>query len=217
MSSQPNTQLDFNLGAEVHCMDGQCGTLAKVVINPRTDRVTGLIIERGFLFKENRVVPLGIVAEASPDEVRLTITSDELARHRKYEEETYRAPEPGWKHGQYTSNNAVLYKPPYRVPMTQSASQVKRHIEHGIAGSLDSLEAGLPVHGITEQLGTLDHVVADEETGEITALVVESGLLFGDYRIVPAERIEYIDDEGARVALEAQAFEALPEYRSKEA
>lgn len=42
---------ELNMGATVHCTDGQCGHLTKLVLEPDTYIVTHIVVEEGLLFK----------------------------------------------------------------------------------------------------------------------------------------------------------------------
>lgn len=44
------TGFDFNVGTAVHCGDGRCGRLTRVV-DRDAQEVTDLIVEKGFLLK----------------------------------------------------------------------------------------------------------------------------------------------------------------------
>jgi len=66
-----------------------------------------------------------------------------------------------------------------------------------------------------EKIGSLDRVVLNPETKEVTHLVVEKGILFTTNKVIP---VEYINLEvGDRIALEktAQELEVLPSYDSE--
>lgn len=63
-----------------------------------------------------------------------------------------------------------------------------------------------------EKIGSLDRVVINPETKDVTHLVVEKGVLFTTNKVIP---IEYVNQEvGDRIALEktAQELETLPSY-----
>ena len=63
-----------------------------------------------------------------------------------------------------------------------------------------------------EKIGSIDRVVINPETKEVTHLVVEKGILFTTNKVIP---IEYVNlEEGDRIQLEknAQELEALPSY-----
>ena len=74
-------KFDLDIGTEVHCQDGKCGKLHKVVLDPHTQQVTDLIVERGFLLKTDRVLPVNVVEQATRDSVMLSISGQELSEY----------------------------------------------------------------------------------------------------------------------------------------
>jgi hypothetical protein len=90
---------DFKIGAVVHCPDGRCGRLLKVVVDPETREVTDLIVEKGFLLSEDRVLPADAVEEAAADEIHVSVASHELEEFERYDEDVVEVPAPGYLSG----------------------------------------------------------------------------------------------------------------------
>jgi ribosomal 30S subunit maturation factor RimM len=74
----------FKIGAKVYTTDGEAGKLMKVVIDPDTERVTHLIVERGFLQKIDRVVPFEAVDNVTDEGIRLKVSTAELEQFPRY-------------------------------------------------------------------------------------------------------------------------------------
>jgi len=83
------SKFDFTISARVYCRDGKFGKLVKVVVEPKTLQVKGLIVEKGFLSKRLRVFPVSLVSLATGDAVHLQLTNDEWANYPAYNEEEY--------------------------------------------------------------------------------------------------------------------------------
>jgi len=75
------TQLNFHMGVQVQCTNGQCGKLAGMVINPESQHITDLIVEKGFLLKHDRIVPISVMEDATEENVHLSLNSDELDQY----------------------------------------------------------------------------------------------------------------------------------------
>ncbi len=80
--------LDLNIGADVYCRSEICGKLHKVVVGPESDRITNLIVERGFLQRTDRIVPVVLVADTDDESVSLAINAEELQAYPEYEKVT---------------------------------------------------------------------------------------------------------------------------------
>ena len=64
--------MQFVQGAGVYTADDQqVGHVDRVVIDPKTLEVTHIVVQKGFLFTEDKVVPLDLIAEANEDRVAL--------------------------------------------------------------------------------------------------------------------------------------------------
>ena len=64
--------MKFNQGASVFASDEkEVGRLDRVVVDPRSQEVTHLVVSRGLLFGNDKVVPLDMVASASKEQVVL--------------------------------------------------------------------------------------------------------------------------------------------------
>lgn len=69
--------VQFTIGATVSCIDGDCGEIRRVIVDPDADAVTHIVVEREHREAEGRLVPLGIV-DATSGAVRLRCTMAEF-------------------------------------------------------------------------------------------------------------------------------------------
>lgn len=81
----------LHLGAQIRCLDGLCGKLLHIIVNPATKQVTDLVISVGFL-KQARVLPLNTVIYTTTEEIHLALCTEELSDYAKYEDEALRQP-----------------------------------------------------------------------------------------------------------------------------
>jgi sporulation protein YlmC with PRC-barrel domain len=76
---------EFAIGARASCSDGYCGELRRLIIDPATDTVTHLVIQRGHSKEAARLVP-GDLAETTDGEIRLRCTLAEFDKFDHAEE-----------------------------------------------------------------------------------------------------------------------------------
>lgn len=81
---------EFRVGAHASCLDGYCGEVCRVIVNPVTDRVTQLVVRQGHRRRGERLVPVGLVdivdAPGGGIRLRCTLTEfDQLDRAAKRE------------------------------------------------------------------------------------------------------------------------------------
>lgn len=83
----------FTIGARAHCVDGVCGLVSGVVVDPIDRTVTHLVVEPEHRQGLARLVPLDLV-ETSNGDVHLRCTAAEF-KHLKHAEETQFLPGSG--------------------------------------------------------------------------------------------------------------------------
>ena len=141
---------DFNIGASVLCEDGRCGRLLKVVIDPESREVTDLIVKRGLLLSEDRILPVEAVKETTEQEIRLSIGSDQLDSFEQYDEEAVEVPAPGWEGlGTYREGQAVRWVAegaPYGIVFAKEmVPSVRRRLQKGVSADRTVVERGTVV------------------------------------------------------------------------
>jgi uncharacterized protein YrrD len=195
---------DFRMGAQVHCTDGSCGKLVKLVLDPQTQQVTDLIVEKGFLLKKDRVLPLATVERVSEYDIYLNIPSEDLKDYAEYSEVTVKEPAPdaGSRMGGAMNLNGSFAEP--HIPM------IRKRRRQGISAGRAVLDHRSEVENLNKVLGHVDHVIVDCDSDTISHVVVRRGL-FADYRVLPIEMIEEVGDD-IFVLLSSQEVEALPRY-----
>jgi uncharacterized protein YrrD len=210
-------EFDLNIGAQVRCEDGKCGRLHKVVVNPDTQEVSDLILEKGFLLTEDRVLPIGSVEEATAQEIRLSITADELTHFEAYDEKVFEVPGPAWQQrGAYERGEAVKWTP-MATPYGMVASRpivpvVRQRVHEGISARETVVEQGTAVENAQGRGGTVDHVLVDADSGDIEYYVVHRGLLARPV-IVPASEVQEVTEDAVFIDLSDDELDKLPRYR----
>ncbi len=204
--------LNFNIGAAVRCDDGRCGRLSRVVVDPSTDRVTALIVEKGFLQREDRVIPVAAVKATADDEIVLGIHSSALPGFQKYREVDFRVPIEGWDNGKYQPEYTRYSVSPYEGVIGAGVVPSRRYRFHeGVPFDQKVVGRGTKVRDADGSLGEVDHVLVDCVGQHITHVVVRQGIL-GDYVIVPVDAIVEVDASGILLTLARGEVRALPRY-----
>ena len=214
--------MHFKENTPVVTADGhRVGDVARVVVDPRSREVTAIIVREGFLFTEDRVVPMDLVTSTSTDEVRLRDTKDTLPELLPLEEQhfvpvddedlplaTPGAAQPlysyppagvGWWGMGYTT-----YWPGQRVTV-----ETERHIP---ADSVVLNTGARVVSADGQHVGDVEEVIADSTSGRATHLVVAAGWLFTTRKIIPTGWIDRVNDEEVRLSVPARVLERLPAY-----
>ena len=82
--------MQFNQGASVLTLDGkEAGHVDRVVIDPKSKEITHLVVRRGLLQRQDKVVPVTAVTTGRDGQLSVHVRSDDLELLPDYEEEQY--------------------------------------------------------------------------------------------------------------------------------
>ncbi|RME55036.1 MAG: hypothetical protein D6790_16290, partial [Caldilineae bacterium] len=206
---------EFIIGSRVHCTDGRCGTLHKLVVDPHTRRVTHLIVEKGFLQKKDRVIPVTAVSKVEDEDIYLACASADLERYPVYREKEFELPAPEWRAERKYGEHEVFWGTYYGLDDYPEVVPKQRYrVQEGIPSDLETIGAGLPVYNVDGVVGRLHHVLVNPETDEITHLVVRKGIF--PYRLViPMDAVTAIDSDGVSVSLNNEELKKLSRYTER--
>lgn len=192
----------YKIGADVYTTDGRCGRLVKVVVDQDAGTVTDLVVEKGFLQKVDRVIPVAAIAEASPERIQLALSTAELeASFAEYREEQFLRPEPGDQPmADYLVDDPahVLRWGIHYAPHSKPFAATEETIKQGVDAAQPVIGKGTPVYDRSGQAGTVGELLVDEATGRITHLVVNTGPLAHNL-LVPMSLVTAVSEEAITV------------------
>lgn len=235
--------MQFRENTPVYTADGQeVGTIDRVIIDPATKEVSHVVVRQGWLFTEDKVVPTEMIDQATADQVRLRGDAEHLDELPPFEERYY-VPYDATTSGTAASTPYVApgYARPYypyppigaawpgyfgaygSYPMGYYAAgpypgkpyavETERNIPQGTI----ALKEGAKVvdsHG--DQVGSVARVFTNDETHQVTHLLIAEGWLFPDKRLVPTYWIRDVTDEEVALKVDADFLKGLPEYREQQ-
>lgn len=210
------TAPNSNIGAQVNCEDKPCGTLLRVALDPYTQRVTDLIVERGLLSQTSLVVPVSAVKRATEKEIHLSVSSDKLDGFMEFREKDYTVPASGWvEEGKYKAEQVVLPVGPAGMVYPRSYSRPvvplpRCRVSKDSSPDLGVVGRGTQVNDLEGPLGKVDHVLVDEETGEACYLVVDKGF-YSQTVVVPTSLVKRVDEDTVLVEASGTELEQLPQ------
>lgn len=223
--------MQFKAGTAVYSADGEdVGRIERAVINPHTREVTHLVVRQGFLFTEDKVIPIELVDSASEDRVTLMRTEgrledlppfeetyyvgldeEEINREPAYPLTGYAAPLYGyppvgtgwWGYGGYLGYRAY--------PETNTVATTERNIPDD---TVPLKEGARVVSAGGDHVGNVEQVIADSNSGRATHIVIAQGLLFKARKLVPTNWVRSIDEDEVRLSVGSRQLERLPDYET---
>ena len=192
-------------GAPVIAADNRhVGRLHAVVVDPRDNEVTHIVVNAGPHFPEPGFgaprlvdVPVAEMADASEERVLLKCTRDAFARLPEYAERSFTIPPAAAEPSREIA-----------VPLeTFRRASFERHIMNGAPVWRTDPHA---------HMGNVDRVLVNEENDEIEALVIRRGVLFPEDVILPVEYVTEILDGVVHVRISDQDLLRLERFHETE-
>ena len=190
--------MDMHLNAHVECLDGRIGRLENIILNPKTEKVTYLVVRGNDLQNTERLVPERLVKEASHDTVFLSITKEKFEGMKNFIQE------------EYIPSNITLYMAEQAGwDMGTPASVFVEH-EAVPAGGLIVHERA-KVFATDGHAGKVDDFLVEKKTGRITHIILLEGHLWGKKDIsIPVNQIDRYEDGNIYLKIDKSGVEALP-------
>jgi sporulation protein YlmC with PRC-barrel domain len=206
----------FNIGATVHCKNGKYGKLQKLVVDPESMEITDLIVGKGLIRTDERIVPVSAVDCATDEYVMLSIKKSNVEDYPEYVEVLSNSSEEVDTKSKRRSIKTAYVAHPYVFGLASPYSPVfHQTVRANVHPDHEVIERGTSVCNQSKKIGSVDHLLVDEESGELTHLVVDPGLLAGSI-IVPISTIERINEEGIFLTIEEEEIDDFPEYSKRD-
>jgi sporulation protein YlmC with PRC-barrel domain len=222
---------DLRHDAEVVSADGKdVGSLHAIVVHPRDDQVTSIVINTGphfpapgFGAPELKDVPIEEMADAREGKVILKCTMEKLADMPSYVDRKFAweiAPRPQtndppqstehprrlWEVGAMLDASLSLGRGLAGIPIpleTFRKAQFERHILN---------DAPVWRESPHEKIGEIERVLIDEDDDEIQALVIRPGFFFERDVVLPIDYVTEILDGVVRVQLSEGEIDGLEPF-----
>jgi sporulation protein YlmC with PRC-barrel domain len=192
--------MDIPVNAEVRCTDGPGGESEYIVLKPKTEEVTHLVVrEKGFPHIE-RPVPVSMVAESTPHLIRLGCTREELAKQPTFfETEFMRVEIPRSTGGGFLM--PVGEWEPEWLPVRHEV----------VPWGEVAVRRGAHVVATDGRVGQVDELLVNPTNEQITHLVLREGHLWGQRDVtIPASAIDRIEQDTIYLKLDKRSIGALP-------
>ncbi len=219
-------EIELQDGANVFSADGKkVGSVERVVIDPRSKRISNLVVRQGTILVNEKVVPANLVELAEKDKVVLKDEAGDLDSYPTYNEAHYIPLDPynvtGRDPGAMTTapNYPPRFYPYPPVGMTPTNYPVfvenyTVHTESHIpSDNLVIKEGAKVISADGRHVGNVERVIADPEEGAVTHLLIAKGLLLKEHKLIPMDWVESIGKDDMHLAVDASLLERLEPYK----
>ena len=187
--------MQFKEGAEVFTTYGErVGTIDRVVLDPQTKEVTHLVVNKGFLFMDAKVVPMSLVGAATGDQVILRSGASGL-------------------------DELPDFREPHVVPIDRGYGKPKYVVktQENIPEDSVALEEGTKVLSSDgEHVGDIERFLTDNLEEQVTHLLISEGLILKGKKLIPTKWITYISEAEVRLSVDSNLVESLPKYQAQD-
>ena len=207
-------------GAEVFTAAGEkVGTISRIVIDVKTKDITDLVVERGTLLKEEKVIPVGLVDLENEDQIVLRETNQGVDDFLNYKTTHYvPVDQPGLPHENidvaywYPPLNPHIQMPMAGVFRDDPASQVPQTETSIPEGRIAISEGAQVVSADGRHIGNVEQVITNSDSNTITHFVIGKGFLLKEHKLVPAFWVDTVKEDKIHLSVEAPLFDRLPDY-----
>lgn len=227
----------------VYTADGQqVGVIDRVVLDPSTNEISHLVLRQGWLFTEDKVVPIELVNLTDADHLQLRRDVKNLDQLPPFEEVSYipydgdavaETTEPAETDATEDSATTTTYTkvtdaftlygyPPIGMGWPEmnlgyygypdELYKVKVK-RHIPTGTVALQEGATVVDSQGERVGTIRQIIINEQTKEATHLLIAEGWLFREERLVPINWVKDVTEDEVELYVKTDVLNQLPAHQ----
>lgn len=215
----------FKYGTDVVKNSGEkVGKVKEVVIDPKTDEVSHVILKKGAILSKDKVLPISLVEDANEERVKLYPMDQSLDSLPDYKEEQFVEIRDEKERQPVFGSPPILitYPPvgPYPVgPHIKEEHEIrvaKKEIKN-IPHDVQPIQEGAKVVTLKgHHIGDVERLILDHQTDNATHLIISEGVLLVEKKVVPVSWINEYDEESIHLAVDRHVIENLPDYKKEE-
>jgi uncharacterized protein YrrD len=212
--------MHYQENAEVVTPDGtKVGNIDRVVMDPKTKEVTHIVIRQGFLFTRDKVIPVDLVQRTAEETIVLKQEAGDAGEFPDFEETHYMEVEQGDRNTGMPYARPIMWYFPYAgiawwgglrgYPAPLYYEKTERNIPDGAI----ALEEGAKVTGSDGgDLGTVERIYTEPEGHCVTHLLVVSGLIMKEKKLIPVNWIDNVSEGEIRLAVGTDVVARVKPY-----
>jgi uncharacterized protein YrrD len=206
--------------------DKQVGKINRVILDPETNEVTHVVVQKGWLLSEDKVVPLDMIRSTTDEKVRLSGNADDFNKLPPFEEshfvQTRSEDFPQAVDSPYDLSPAYFWYPPIVYPgyVAHSATSTPfppPHLEktRNIPEETIPLKEGANVISSDEKhVGDVERLFVDASSKKVTHFLITKGLFFKEHKLIPVHWVKYVGEEKIHLLVASSLLERLPDHTS---
>jgi uncharacterized protein YrrD len=220
--------MELKEGMSVFTVGGEeVGKVNRFVLDPATNEVTHIVIQKGWLLPEDKVVPFQMVGSTGEDKVFLSEEIGDFDQLPPFEETYFvRVTDEHPNDPARTEDPAYQYSPAYYWYPSHSTlgypgfglgyyawppAETRRNIPEDTIPLKEGTDV---ISSDGEHVGDVERLVIEPELNKATHFVISQGLLFKDRKLVPAQWVKSVEEDKVHLVVSARLLERLPSYET---
>lgn len=209
--------MQFKEGTTVYTHDEQkVGDIERFILDPRGQKIVGLVVRKGFLLTEDKVIPTNMVGTADADKVMLYADAGDPDNFPVFEETQYITPDESELEDEYSVSFPLYFYPlhggtgwhnAYPVVMPQPVKE--RNIP---SGTVPVKEGANVISSDGEHIGDVERVMTENKTDQITHFIISQGLFFKDEKVLPSRWVETARENELHLAVNTKTLKKLEDF-----
>ncbi len=220
--------MKFKEDAPVYGADGErVGSVDRVVIDPKTRAVTHVVVKEGLFFSREKVVPVGLIAEASDKEVTLSKVAADIQALRDFEEKHYVPADSDPTRTPPSVRSLFLYPPrsvtwwgPAEVLDSPARSTQRRYVsrrDESIRRDQVALKEGARVFDKDgHHVGDVAEIVTEPQSDLISHISISRGVLLKRETLIPSNWVQEFGQEEIRLSVGSEYLQNLKAPKPEE-
>jgi len=218
--------MELKEGTSVFTPGGEeVGKVNRFVVDPETNEVTHIVIQKGWLLPEDKVVPFEMVSYATGDRVVLSENVGDFDELPPFEETYFvRATDDYLGAPTPTGEPVYHYAPAYYwyparpnpgfsgpgvAPYMLPVGETQRNIPEDTVPLREGTNV-LSSNG--DHVGDVERLFLEEDSNKVTHFVISQGVLFKERKLVPAHWVKSVDEDQVQLVVSSELLERLPAY-----
>ena len=229
--------MQFKKGTPVYTASGdEVGHIDRVVLDPQTNEVVGVVVRKGFLFTEDKVILMNAIARSVEDQVVLRADIKDLDSMPTYEDVQYiPLSEANVEKDAITPNTAdisyaapVYWYPPVGLgamypggagyagvaPITNEGYVTKTD-KNIPEGTVALKEGARVISSDDKHVGNLERIFTENVKDKATHFLISQGLFFKATKLVPMSWVKTVQDNEVLLTVPAELLNRLPDYHGE--
>ncbi len=207
-------------GQKVLTEDGKSfGKLSRVVLDPKTHRMSHIVVRQGFLFPEERVFPINLVRSSDEDQITVYDIEASFDDMPQFTEKYYIEVDDDESEQKKEKKGLRTYFPypplysgglMHSWPIYTDTNYREKRVENIPEGTVAVEEFAAVFDMYGDHVGNLEQVLTDSISDRVTHLVIAEGLIFKERTLVPMEWVSKMEERSVHLAVGPKILESLP-------